>query len=71
VTIERTWVRVLISTPWRMLGTALGLFVLIIAGPLVLIIADQALLGVLLLVLGLAFLAALVLALLPGGRRWG
>jgi uncharacterized membrane protein YozB (DUF420 family) len=71
VTIERTWVRVFLSTTGRMTGTVAGLFVLILVAPIVLAVAGLPLVALLVLLMGLAFVVALVLALLPDrGRRY-
>ena len=71
MTIERAWVRVFLSTPARMLATVGGLFALIVVVPIVFAILGLPLVALLVLLLGLAGAAALVLALLPrGGRRY-
>ena len=71
MTIERTWVRVFWSTSARLIGTLLGLFVLIVPAPIVLLIAGLPLVAGLVFLVGVGLAAALVLALLPGrGRRY-
>ena len=71
MTIERTWVRVFMSTTGRMVGPVAGLFVLIVVAPIVLAILGLPLVALLVLLVGLAAVVALVLALLPGrGRRY-
>jgi hypothetical protein len=66
VTIERRWVRVLLSTPGRAAATVLTLFVAIVVAPVVLIVLGLAVVGLVVLVVGLGALAALAFALLPG-----
>ena len=71
MTIERTWVRVFMSTTSRMVGTVAGLFVLIVVAPIVLAIVGLPLVALLVLLVGLGLVVALVVALLPGrGRRY-
>jgi hypothetical protein len=66
VTIETTWVRVLFGSPGRILATAVTLFVLVVAAPIVLAIVGLWLVGVLLCLVGLACVVAIALAMLPG-----
>ncbi len=71
MTIERTWVRVFWSTSARLIGTLLGLFVLIVPAPIGLLISGLPLVAGVVFLVGVALAAALVLALLPGrGRRY-
>lgn len=69
MTIETTWVRVFLGTPKRILATCVGLFVLVLAAPVVLAIVGLGLIGFLLLVIGVACVAALVVGMLPKRRR--
>ncbi|MGI9033414.1 MAG: hypothetical protein ACR2HY_06985 [Acidimicrobiales bacterium] len=66
MTIERTWVRLLLSSPWRILVLGIVLFLMIVAAPLVLVLVGLYLVGLLVLALGVAAVMALVLALYPG-----
>ncbi|HEX2041053.1 MAG TPA: hypothetical protein VHF24_00320 [Acidimicrobiales bacterium] len=66
MTIETTWVRVLFGSPGRMLATAVTLFVLILAAPIVLALVGLWVVGVLVCLVGLACVVAIVLAMLPG-----
>ena len=71
MTVERTWVRVLLSTTGRAVGTVAGLFVLIVVVPIVLAIVGLPLVALLVFLAGVAAAAVLVLALRPGrGRRY-
>ncbi len=69
MTIETTWVRVFLSTPKRMLATGAGLFLLVLAAPIALVIVGLWLVGLLLCLVGVACVAALVVGMLPGHRR--
>ncbi|HWC12899.1 MAG TPA: hypothetical protein VG455_16950 [Acidimicrobiales bacterium] len=70
MTIERAWVRALLSTTGRAVGTVAGLFGLIVVAPIVLAIVGLPLVALLVFLAGVAAAAVLVLALLPGrGRR--
>jgi hypothetical protein len=66
VTIETTWVRLLFGTPGRILATAVTLFVLIVAAPIVLALVGLWLVGLLLCLVGLACVVAIALGMLPG-----
>ncbi len=66
MTIETTWVRVLFGSPGRILATALTLFVLILIAPIVLAIVGLWVVAVLVCLVGLACVAAIALAMLPG-----
>ena len=71
MTIERAWVRALLSTTGRLVGTIAGLFVLIVVAPILLAVLGLPLVALLVLLVGLGLAAALVIALLPGrGRRY-
>lgn len=69
MTIERTWVRLLLSSPWRIFALGVVLFLLVVAVPLVLILVGLYIVGLIVLFLGVCAVAALVLALYPGRRR--
>ncbi|MFN2606554.1 MAG: hypothetical protein ABR511_01470 [Acidimicrobiales bacterium] len=69
MTIERTWVRVLLSSPWRILVLGIVLFALVVAVPLVLVLVGVYLVGLVVLCVGVCAVAALVFALYPGRRR--
>ncbi len=69
MTIETTWVRVFLSTPKRMLATGAGLFLLVVAAPIALVIVGLWLVGLLLCLVGVACVGALVVGMLPGHRR--
>lgn len=66
MTIETTWVRVFIGTTGRFIATCVGLFVLIVAAPIVIAIVGLWLVAVLVFLVGLVCLAALVAGMLPG-----
>ena len=66
MTIETTWVRLLFGTPGRILATAVTLFVLIVAAPIVLALLGLWVVGVLLCLVGLAGVVAIALGMLPG-----
>jgi hypothetical protein len=66
VTIETTWVRLLFGSPGRILATAVILFVLIVAAPIVLAIVGLWVVSVLICLVGLACVAAIAFAMLPG-----
>lgn len=66
MTIETTWVRVFLGTPGRILATCVGLFLLILALPIVLAILGLWLIGLLLFVVGVACIVALAAGMLPG-----
>ena len=66
MTIETTWVRVFLGTTGRFVATCAGLFVLILAAPIVLAVLGLWLVAVLALLVGLVCLAALVAGMLPG-----
>lgn len=62
--------RALLGTRWRLL-TALGIVVvLVLVLPIVLLVFGLVVLAAVSVVLGAMCLAAVVLALLPGRRRW-
>ncbi len=66
MTIETTWVRLLFGSPGRMLATVATLFALIVAAPIVLAIVGLWVVAVLICLVGLACVAAIAFAMLPG-----
>lgn len=69
MTIETTWVRVFLSTPKRILATGAGLFLLVLAIPIALVIVGLWLIGLLVCLVGVACVVALVVGMLPGRRH--
>jgi hypothetical protein len=68
--VASDWTRALLGTRSRLL-TAVGVVILlVVVAPIVLLVLGLVVLAAVSVVVGLIGLAALVMALLPGRRRW-
>lgn len=64
------WTRTLLGTRGRLFGVVGTLLLLVVVVPIVLVVFGLVIPAAVSVLVGLAGLAAVVLALLPGRRRW-
>ncbi len=64
------WTRALLGTQGRLLGVVGTLLLLVIVVPIVLVVFDLLVPAAISVLVGLIGFAVVVLALLPGRRRW-
>lgn len=68
--VASDWTRALLGTRARLLTVLAVLFMLIVVVPIVLLVLELAVPAAVSVLVGLVGLAGVVMALLPGRRRW-